>query len=187
MQRVLKRLPIKSLTVCLFLLCFAHSSLATTVTLPSDDDMIIGARVILRGKVVAIESNIDSSNRIFTYITVKVQEVFKGQINERRIVLKEMGGQVGDRASIIFGNPQYKTGERVLLYLDTWADGSLRTYQMFLGKFNIVNDAITGEEIETLEPIDKATRALSFDEGGLFPENGDMPLLKAQTAKSGKK
>ena len=47
--------------------------------------------------------------------------------------------------------------------------------------------AITGDEIETLEPIDKATRALSFDEGGLFPENGDMPLLKAQTAKSGKK
>jgi DNA recombination protein RmuC len=41
--------------------------------------------------------------------------------------------------------------------------------------------AISGEEIEILEPIDKAARALSFDEGGLFPEIDDgMPLLKAQ-------
>ena len=43
--------------------------------------------------------------------------------------------------------------------------------------------AITGDEIETLEPIDKATRALSFDDGGLFPENGDMPLLRLESEK----
>jgi DNA recombination protein RmuC len=30
--------------------------------------------------------------------------------------------------------------------------------------------AISGEEIETLEPIDKAARSLALDEGGLFPE-----------------
>ena len=30
--------------------------------------------------------------------------------------------------------------------------------------------AIAGEEIEIVEPIDKSTRALSLDEGGLFPE-----------------
>src|SRR5882724_11184768 len=30
--------------------------------------------------------------------------------------------------------------------------------------------AISGDEIETAEPIDKSTRALSLDEGGLFPE-----------------
>jgi DNA recombination protein RmuC len=46
--------------------------------------------------------------------------------------------------------------------------------------------AIAGEEIETLEPIDKATRPLSFDDGGLFPEE-EMPLLKARSAKSGKR
>ena len=30
--------------------------------------------------------------------------------------------------------------------------------------------AISGDEIETAEPIDKAARALALDEGGLFPE-----------------
>jgi len=41
--------------------------------------------------------------------------------------------------------------------------------------------AIAGEEIEILEPVDKAARAVSRDDGGLFPEE-DMPLLKARSA-----
>jgi DNA recombination protein RmuC len=53
--------------------------------------------------------------------------------------------------------------------------------------------AIGGEEIEILEPIDKSTRVLSLDEGGLFPElvaptepdtneDDSMPLLRSQRA-----
>src|SRR5882762_1534174 len=56
--------------------------------------------------------------------------------------------------------------------------------------------AIAGDEIETLEPIDKAARALSLDEGGLFPElvAGEMeiedeedllPLLSSKSAHGG--
>src|SRR5882762_8202076 len=50
--------------------------------------------------------------------------------------------------------------------------------------------AIAGEDIEILEPIDKATRALSLDEGGLFPDlvagetepedEESLPLLNAK-------
>jgi DNA recombination protein RmuC len=46
--------------------------------------------------------------------------------------------------------------------------------------------AIAGEEIEILEPIDKAARPLAFDDGGLFPEDS-RPLLKAQSARNGKR
>ncbi len=56
--------------------------------------------------------------------------------------------------------------------------------------------AIAGEEIETLEPIDKAARALSLDEGGLFPdlvagetdpeeEEDSLPLLSSNSAHGG--
>ncbi|MFN2531501.1 MAG: DNA recombination protein RmuC [Pyrinomonadaceae bacterium] len=53
--------------------------------------------------------------------------------------------------------------------------------------------AIAGENVEPLEPIDKTTRALALDEGGLFPDlvsdeetNGDaLPLLKTQAAQVG--
>ena len=43
--------------------------------------------------------------------------------------------------------------------------------------------AIAGEEIEILEPVDKSARALTRDDGGLFPEE-NMPLLKARSAKA---
>ena len=52
--------------------------------------------------------------------------------------------------------------------------------------------AIGGEEIEVIEPIDKSSRALSLDEGGLFPElvapaepdedDDALPLLSSKIA-----
>jgi DNA recombination protein RmuC len=53
--------------------------------------------------------------------------------------------------------------------------------------------AIAGEDIESPEPIDKATRVLALDEGGLFPDlvaepeeldepDEELPLLRSQTA-----
>ena len=57
--------------------------------------------------------------------------------------------------------------------------------------------AIAGEEIETVEPLDKSTRTLSLDEGGLFPElvapapelddDETFPLLRSRTARAGEK
>lgn len=52
--------------------------------------------------------------------------------------------------------------------------------------------ALAGEEIEILEPVDKSARALSLDEGGLFPElvagaeselieDDSLPLLNAKS------
>jgi DNA recombination protein RmuC len=55
--------------------------------------------------------------------------------------------------------------------------------------------AIAGEEIETIEPIDKSTRGLNLDEGGLFPElvageaetaaDDSRPLLNSKSAGAG--
>jgi DNA recombination protein RmuC len=57
--------------------------------------------------------------------------------------------------------------------------------------------AIAGEEIETIEPVDKSARTLSLDEGGLFPElvapevepdEDDLfPLLSSKSAAAGDK
>ena len=145
MERVLKSCFFKVLFLFTLLGC-TQAVFATTVIIPSDDNMIIEARAIVRGKVLSIGSSFDEQqNRIYTYTTLRVQEVIKGQISERKIVIKEEGGQVGMRGSRIFGTPQFTLNENVLLYLDTWADGSLRVHQLFLGKFSIVEDPSTGQ------------------------------------------
>ncbi len=156
MERVLKPNWLTPLVLLLCLLGCAQSSSATTAIVPPDDDLIIGARVIVKGKILSIESSFDEQQgRIFTYIRLKVQEVLKGQITERKIVIKELGGQVGDRFSVVYGNPQFAIGEQVLVYLDTWKDGSLRTHQMFLGKFSIVKDEKTGREFAVRDAGDE--------------------------------
>ncbi|HKY29278.1 MAG TPA: DNA recombination protein RmuC [Pyrinomonadaceae bacterium] len=55
--------------------------------------------------------------------------------------------------------------------------------------------AIAGDEIETMEPLDKVARALSLDEGGLFPDlvaaesdttlEDSMPLLSSRSVGAG--
>jgi uncharacterized membrane protein len=161
MERVLRQAGLKSIILLVCLLSLARPGLATTVIIPSDDSMIVGARAIVRAKVLSVQSSFDDSKkRIFTYVTLRVQEVLKGQITERRIVLKQLGGQVGDSEYVVFGSPKFERGEKVLLYLDTWADGSLRVHQMFLGKFNIVKDPDTGQETVVRSSPDEGTAVL---------------------------
>src|SRR5215813_2314055 len=54
--------------------------------------------------------------------------------------------------------------------------------------------ALAGEEIDTVEPIDKSARPLSLDEGGLFPDlvagearelEEELPLLNVQSTSAG--
>lgn len=114
----------------------------------SDDDLVIGARAIVIGEVRSIGSRYDAQqDRFFTYIRVNIEQVFKGQIRERSIVLKQEGGEVNGQGSMIFGSPEFKRGERVFLYLDTWPDGSLRVHQMPFGKLSIVNDEASGQQM----------------------------------------
>lgn len=149
------------LLVLCILFAFAASARASTFTIPADDQMIIEARAIVRGKVLAVETALDEQqNRIYTYITLKVQEVLKGQITERKIVLKEPGGEYGTRGTVVFGTPRFAPGESVLLYLDTWRDGSLRVHQMLLGKFDVVIDPDTGGLFAVREATDPGVQVL---------------------------
>ena len=88
----------------------------------------------------------------------------------------------------VFTNHFDDIGRNLDRALDAYNKGvrSLETRVLVTARRFKERGAIPGEEIETLEPIDKATRPLSFDDGGLFPEE-EMPLLKARSAKGGKR
>ncbi|HKP85008.1 MAG TPA: putative Ig domain-containing protein, partial [Blastocatellia bacterium] len=169
MRLALRKYNLGSLILLACFLCRAQSASATTVQFPFDDDLIIGARAIITAKVLAVNCSFDERQRIYTYITLRVREVIKGRLTDRRIVIKEQGGQVGSQGTIIFGVPQFKPGEEVLLYLDTWDDGSLRVHQMFLGKFRVIDEPETGQRVVVRESpdartvvIDTQTRAERF-------------------------
>jgi Putative Ig domain/Matrixin len=141
---MLKKIGLTALV--LFIASASSAGRGTTADITADDDLIIGARAIVVGKVISLACRLDAEqDRIFTYVTLDIEETLKGEIAERRIVLKEEGGEVAGQGSIIFGTPQFSRGERVLLYLDTWRDGSLRVHQMAFGKLTIVEDPASGQ------------------------------------------
>ena len=138
---------LRAVSVIAIVLCYAASAGATTAITPTDRQIINDARAIITGRVIATECGMDSSrNMIYTYVTVRVSEVIKGSITTREVVLKEPGGQYQGYYSHLEGAPQFTRGDRVLLYLDTWFDGSLRVHQMFLGQFSISKDRATGKD-----------------------------------------
>jgi hypothetical protein len=131
-----------------FILSLAVGARATTVIIPTDDQLIISSRAVVRARVISQVCGFDSQHDIvYTYVTLRIREVLKGEIGSHEIVLKEPGGQVRNRGSVFFGSPRFASGEDVILYLDTWPDGSLRVHDMFLGKFTVLRDEHSGQLI----------------------------------------
>src|SRR5262249_46015712 len=86
---------------------------ATTAIIPGDDDMIISSRAIIRAKVISQVCGFDSRhNIVYTYVTVRVREVLKGEINTAEVVLKQPGGQIGDGVTVFFWTQRCTTGEK---------------------------------------------------------------------------
>lgn len=167
MQNAWMRAGVVPVALVAIVLSCGGSAFSSSFTVPADDELIIGARAIIRGKVLSISSQIDAEqDLIFTYITIRVHDVLKGQIASRKIVIKEEGGQVGARGSIVFGSPQFTRDEEVLLYLDTWRDGSLRVHQMLLGKFTVVHDAGIGAKVVIRDLTGSGNTGVDFRASG---------------------
>ncbi|MEP6913469.1 MAG: DNA recombination protein RmuC, partial [bacterium] len=113
------------------------------------------------------------------------------QMAENAKEVSELGKTLYDRLRV-FTNHFADIGKGLDRALDSYNRGVgslegrvLRTARKFKER-----GAIAGGDIEILEPIDKATRALSLDEGGLFPdlvageaepaEDESLPLLNAK-------
>jgi hypothetical protein len=168
-------------SLALSLLCFSalalavKPALATSVVIPSDEELVIGARAIVRGQVLNVSSAYDAAhNGIFTYITLQVAETYKGAFDTDTIVIKEPGGITRDFGSLIFGVPTFTVGEEVLLYLDTWPDGSLRVYQWFLGKFKITANLSTGKPMIMRDVPTQRVDILGRSSAGPITDRADL-------------
>jgi hypothetical protein len=136
----------------LYLFLFCLSSLpvkATTAVMLTDAELITHSRLIVSGTVVSLSSAWDDAGTmVWTYVEVLTDRLLKGRLTEETIVLKQLGGTVGDAGLRVSGQPEFRAGERVLLYLNSGADGSLHPAHGFMGKFSIKVDATGIEFVE---------------------------------------
>lgn len=148
-------------SILVVLLLMTTNGFGTVAVAPSEDDMVIGARLIVRGVVLGTTTRQDDPRLIpFTYTKVHVNQYLKGSLGVEDIVIKEPGGVYNGYGSVVFGIPEFRSGEEVILFLDTWADGSLRVYQWFLGKYiieqkdgqSLISRSKGGNSVSVLNP-----------------------------------
>jgi hypothetical protein len=122
---------------------------ATSMILPSDTELILYARVIITGEVLSVSTARDEAGEMWTYVEIELGRTLKGPVAGGHLVLKQLGGWDGTEGLQVFGQPRFSPGQRVLLYLDTAADGSLHVAHGLAGAFIVSTDAMTGRAVVT--------------------------------------
>jgi hypothetical protein len=85
----------------------------------SPSELAAFADVVITARVVSAAPGWDSQvNAIYTYVTVDVTDVLKGDIREGRITIKQLGGSAGVVGLSISDQATFSVGETVLLYLE---------------------------------------------------------------------
>jgi hypothetical protein len=158
MSRLLRLAPL----LVLLLLLSSRPAFATTVVPLLEEDLTDQADAIVIGKVSAIVSHWEPHHaRIVTTITIAVNEVLKGEVTTADVTLTQHGGTVGGVHAWIHGNPEFRRGERVLVFLTQARDGTLRVTQLYQGKFSIAVDPSTFEELAERDPNPSGVQVLA--------------------------
>lgn len=107
-----------------------------------------GAELIVEGKVTALRSEWNAERtRIYTHVTIAVDQYLKGEKTEQSVVVTHMGGEVGDVGEIYSGAARFEEDEEVLVFLKEDQQGRLGVTGASQGKYTITRDQSTGERM----------------------------------------
>ncbi len=159
---------LRALICVLAVLAAAATSVRAEQTPQWSDDQLAGfSSAIVTGRVADLATGRDiTTGAIHTYITLQLDSVLKGDISERTIVVKQLGGRLGEETLAIADQPEFAIGEDVMLYLEArQRDRTLYTTGLWQGKWTQGRDAVTGERIITRSRPTGAARNIFSGEG----------------------
>jgi len=121
------------------ILAAASSVRATTLVPMSIADLTRSSAAVVVATVADVHAAARADGRIETLVSLRVREVLAGAVDGAgdRLVLHEMGGELGARVEVVFGVPEYQAGSLVTVFLRRTNRGEWQTNHMLLGKFDI--------------------------------------------------
>jgi len=125
----------------------AHPTHATSLKAPTFEALSLRASLIIEGIVVDQET-VTRGGMVFTDSVLRIEDCLKGDCVAREVVVRSVGGVLGDYVVEAEGAAHFEVGERVVVFLEPMAGTDrLRTSGMALGKFSLSGPA--GERVAT--------------------------------------
>jgi len=160
------RLVFPSVALLLSLFAPGKVARATTLRRMSLAQMSRAAPLIVRARCLGNSVGWDAGE-IWTFTSFDVEELWKGSA-PARILVRLLGGRLGNITSNVSGVPRFHAGEEVVLFLQPTSRGDLSVVSWQQGTFRIRLDARTGEEsvvqdTASFATFDPATRRFQTD------------------------
>ncbi len=140
-------LPLVAVALALGL---ATPALATVMVEVPIDDMAFVADAIVVGRVDRVNVRLELSGpepMPWTVSTIRVERFIHGSGGDE-VKIEELGGDFQGTEVRVAGTPEYRAGERVLVFLRRDEAGRYRTYGMAQGKFTL-RAAVDGPTLAT--------------------------------------
>jgi Matrixin len=140
------RRPLFAVYVLALALSLANRPSAQVIP-PQLLDLADASSIVLTGRISSVSVQQDAGG-IYTYATVAVTEVLKGEVRDTEVVVKQLGGTLADIGLYIADQASFAPSEDVLLFLNARPrDGTLYVVGLSRGKWQILPDLQTGGSV----------------------------------------
>jgi hypothetical protein len=112
---------------------------ATVMQYLSETDLAQRSLVIVRG-VVAEQTAVRFNREIWTDVRVRIEKLVRGQVQGDEVLVRQPGGVLGGLGMKVVGAARFRSGERVLLFLQPIAGGFF-CVGLAQGKYDVFRDA----------------------------------------------
>ncbi len=135
----------KPIFIFCFILLWNYNTFATKYAKTNMANFVANSTLVVKAKVLSTESKWDQSHtKIFTYTTISILELLKGENAPIELTIEQLGGTVGDESLVIDTNPQFKVGEEAILFL-VYHNNSWWLNSIGMSKFDILT--VDGTEV----------------------------------------
>jgi len=126
------------------------------------EDLAQRADVVVVGKVTEVKSKWTADrSRIYTNVTVLVNEHIKGDASRQSVVIATPGGEVDGVGEVYSHTARFKTDEQVVVFAAVDQQGQLRVVGGDEGKLIVKRDEMTGlQTVSDREPLGVFTTRL---------------------------
>jgi hypothetical protein len=130
------------------LLASPTAATATTFAQSTEAERVARADLAVRGTVVEMWAEQDSSGRVITRVMIEPEAVLKGQAPDGAVLVTQAGGEVAGLRTLVAGVARFNVGEQVVVLLEYKERfDNYVLINMVQGKYTIRMDPHTHREV----------------------------------------